>query len=324
MKYPISIVGLMSICLITNAQSSSSLSALPSVIIHLKEPGALAPGAFSRFDILDQRADTTLIGLHTFIPTLGHSRPRQLVFQQPAASEIAGYLNKSFARSDASWSALIVLRSLWLSDASYLSEEKTKEPHTSAHRTHIRLKAEIYAFNGSFYIPIMRFDTLQTYKRGNPYNNLATYYTLWANDLSAIFSEMTDSASRLVLARIGNGRHLELTDIRQFNQSRFEQAITIANSPAPGVYTSFQEFRDNAPSIQNFEIQRENLYLRDANGASSFSHDVWGCSDGKSVFIMRDGKLYPLWKEGKAFYFINDLAAIQRIYSVDMDTGTIY
>src|ERR1700760_547882 len=116
MKYPISIVGLMSLCLIAKAQSTSSLSTLPSVTIHLKSPGAPTSSAFSHFEIIDQRADTTLIGLHTFIPTLGHSRPRKFIFQHPAASEIAAWLNKNFIRPDAGWSALIVLRNLWLSD----------------------------------------------------------------------------------------------------------------------------------------------------------------------------------------------------------------
>ena len=120
---------------------------------------------------------------------------------------------------------------------------------------------------------------------------------------------MTDSASTLTAVRTENGRHLQREEILQFNQSRFETAITASNVLTPGVYAGFQEFRDNAPSIRNFEIKEEQgdhlLYIKEANGASQYSHDAWGYCDGRTIFIMRDGKLYPLWKEGKAFYFFN-------------------
>lgn len=346
------------------------LSGLNSVTIELRNTDDLPlhPGVFSRFQVIDQRADTARIGIHTYIPTLGHSHNRQLVFRHPAAAEIAGYLNQRFARPGAPWSALIVLRNLWLSDANYLREDRAKDPDIAIERTHIRLKAEIYAVNGNSYIPVFRFDTLQSYKRNNPYNNLNSYYYLWANDLSGILSDMADSAAALTPARTAQGRRLKWEDILQFNRSRFEPAITAAPTPVRGVYASFQEFRDNAPSIRNFEVRQEGgdhlLYIMDGDGASHYSHNAWGYCDGKELFIMRDGKLYPLTKEGKAFYFTSQaykeydsdpnlrkrylLSAndplppttaapdhyipgntrtqytVQRIYSVDMDTGVVY
>jgi len=310
MKYPVPTLCLIALSLSGLAQSSPSLAPLSSVTIHLKPSGLSLPGAFSHFEVIDERADTARIGIHTFVPAiLGHSRNRQLVFAQPAATEVAGFLNKYFTRPDSRWSALIVLRNLWLSDANYLREEKVKDPDVLANRTHIRLKAEIYATSDGAYIPIVRFDTLQTYKRSNPYNNWNSYYSLWEDDLTALLSEMADSATSLTRSRVENGRRLQWTDILQFNQSRFQTAITGSNVLTPGVYASFQEFRDNAPSIQNFEVRNEKgehlLYIKEANGSSQFSHDAWGYSDGKTIFIMRDGKLYPLWKEGKAFYFLS-------------------
>lgn len=310
MKIPLFILGTLSWSLIGLAQSGTTLAALPGVTLVLKGPDAGSPRAFSHFEVVDERPDTARIGIHTFIPTLGHSRNRQLVFKQPAALEIADYLNAHFARPGAPWSALVVLRNLWLSDANYLKEDKVKNPDILEERTHIRLKAEIYAFNdSSYYIPILRFDTLQTYKRSNPYNNLNTYYSLWEKDLTAVVGDMTDSASGLAIARTVQGRRIRREDILQYNRSRFDAAIT-GNSPlTPGVYASFEEVRNNAPSIQNFEIRQEKqdhlLYIRQADGTSYYAHDAWGYCDGKSIFIMRDGKLYAVWKEGKAFYFFS-------------------
>jgi len=287
-----------------------SLSALPSVTIHLKNSdGPLLPSSFRHFEVIDERADTSRIGIHTFNPIFGNSRNRQLIFQRPAAGEIAAWLNDHFTRPDAPYTALIVLRNLWLSDANYIREDKVKNPQILYDRTHIRLKAEIYAVRDSFFVPILRYDTLQTYKRSNEYNNLSTYYALWDRDVSAILSDMADSASGLAPARTDHGRQLHREDISQFNRSRFNPAITDTAALTPGVYASFEEFRSNAPSIQNFEIKLENknrlLYIKDAGGNSYYSHDAWGYCDGKSVYVMRDGFLCPAWREGNGYYFFS-------------------
>src|SRR3984957_11115377 len=194
MNYPISFFCGLLIVLpgIAQTQPSSRISTLNSVTINLKNTDDLPyhPGIFNHFEVIDERPDTARIGIHNFDPIFGHTRNRQLVFQQPAATTIAEYLNSRFARPNAPYAALIILRNLCLSDANYLKEEKVKDRDILEERTHIRLKAEIYAFKDSFYIPVIRYDTNQTYKRGNTYNNLTTYYALWDKDLSAVLNDM--------------------------------------------------------------------------------------------------------------------------------------
>jgi hypothetical protein len=292
------------------AQTKSSLNSLPAITINLKngDDPPIRPSAFSRFVVIDARPDTARIGIHAFVPAIiGHPHNRQLVFPQRAASEIAHYLNSRFTRPDAPYTALIVLRSLWLSDANYLREDRVKNPEILYDRTHIRLKAEIYAVSDSFYIPVLRYDTLQAYKRSNVYNNLTTYYSLWEQDLAAVVDDMADSASGLAVAKVGRGKRIHMEDILHYNHSRFDNAITGDTALVTGVYANFEEFRNNAPSVKEFEVRTEKknllLYLHDAGGTSFYSHDAWGCSDGKSIYIMRDGMLYPIFKEGNGFYF---------------------
>src|SRR5579862_4207086 len=118
--YPVSTTGALALCLCLNAfaQSGASFSDRPGVTIHLQEPAVPLPTVFSHFEVIDQRSDTGRIGIHTFLPTFGHPRGKQLLFPSPAATEIAGWLNTYFTRKDGPYTALIVLRSLWLSDAS--------------------------------------------------------------------------------------------------------------------------------------------------------------------------------------------------------------
>jgi hypothetical protein len=323
MKYPISPISVVCALLMflpAGAQPQPSLSGLRPVIIHLKaahDAGNPDPNTlFSHFEVIDERPDTSRIGVHTNSTGFGRPHDRQLVFARPAAQEIAGYLNRHFTRARGSYTALVVLRTLWLSDANYIREDMVRDPDKRFEKTHIRLKAEIYAIRDSRYIPVLRLDTLQASIKMRYYSTL-TPYSDWDDDLSALLDELVDSCSRVTAQKAdqvtaqktGQDRQIDLAAIRQFNASRFDAPI--GNTPAliRGVYASFEEFRNNAPSIQDFEIKMDNnarlLYIREA-GKTYYSHDAWGYCDGKDIYVMRDGILCPAWKEGKAFYFYND------------------
>jgi len=342
---------------------SPSLSGLPSITIRLNQDASSQNNSnslFSHFEVIDQRPDTARIGLHiNKSAAAGHASDRQLVFARPAATEIANWLNQHFTRPDAPYSGLIVLRTLWLSDANYPMEDLKRDPNKKQERTHIRLKAEVYAGRDSNYMPVFRFDTLfytmkSVYSVHSPYSD-------WERDLVEILGDLADSASFLADQKHGHSRQIPLTAIHQFNQSRFVSPIDNNPTPTRGVYASFEEFKNNTPSIQNFEIKMDGasilLYIKEPNGKSYYSHDAWGYCDGKDVFVMRDGALRIAWREGKAFYFLSssstrsggkpmDLpgfvplgiaapgAAItsnmnftnrsRYIYTIDMDTGSIY
>jgi hypothetical protein len=261
-----------------------------------------------------------------------------LIFTQSAAGEIAEYLNRHYARHGSPYTALVILRTLWLSDANYVRAEYLRDPDRRLERSHIRLKAEIYAIRDGRYIPVLRFDTVQTAMKKRILQERSAYYE-WGVNFALLMNELADSASLLTPAKAEDNRRVDLEDIRQFNASRFNAPID-DDRPARGVYANFEEFRNNTPSIQNFEIKLENherlLYIRES-GNTYYTHDAWGYSDGKDIFVMRDGILFPAWKEGKAFYLPAAAATVnpttdlrerdykqRSIYFIDMDTGDIY
>ena len=339
----------------------SSFSALPAVTIRLNQDNSSrnnTSSLFSHFEVIDQRPDTGRIGIHIDKGAYSHASDRQLVFTRPAATEIADWLNQHFTRPDAPYTGLIVLRTLWLSDANYPLEDLMRDPHKQQERTHIRLKAEVYAGKDSNYIPIFRFDTLFYTKKA--VYSIHSPYSDWERDLADILTDLADSASFLTGQKHAFDRKIPLTAIHQFNQSRFESPIDSNPALTRGVYANFEEFRNNTPSIQNFEIKMEGanrvLYITESAGKSYYSRDAWGYCDGKNVFIMREGVLRVAWKEGKAFYFLcstpkpenkgmspatgtmlggavtgvvlqanrNANYHSRYIYTVDMDTGSIY
>ena len=286
------------------SKDSASLSFLESVTIRLVDPDSL-PAArpenmFRHFEVIDQRPDTARIGIHTGIASR-HSPNKQLSFGQPAKEEIAAYLNTHFARPGAPYTALVVIRTLWLSDANYFREDLMQDRAKRGEKTHIRFKAEIYASKEEGYMPIYRFDSAHISKRN--------IYSLWGQDLAGMLADFADSASLLTARKAGKGRTLSREEIQQFNQSRFSAPVTTDTAFIRGVYASFDEFRNNNPSIRDFELKQENdhflLYVKDQGGTAYYSHDAWGYCDGKGIFIMKEGALRRAWKEGKAFYFLS-------------------
>ena len=343
MKTPVTLLTLLLFPFFPFAQPS--LAGFPAVTIRLKAPDS-AHSVFRHFIVLDERPDTARIGLHTFVPTFGAPHNRQLVFQRPASVEISAWLNEQFSRPRAPYTALIVLRTLWLSDPNYLREDFVKNPDKVHERTHLRLKAEIYASRDSLFVPILRYDTVLAYKNDNPYTS-ASYYSHWEKDLTDILTDLTDTASRLTPLREEHPRRrLHPEEIREFNESRSTSPVDRVTTLTPGVYASFDEFRNNTPSIRDFEVKHESterlLYIKEPGGASYYSHNAWGYSDGRSVFIMHNGHLCPVWKLGHAYYFYGGAKKeitmppgasgpgqtievnIHPIFTIDMDKGIAY
>jgi hypothetical protein len=355
MKYLLlSPVCLLFLCLSTDAQHKVvTMADLSRKTLQFNKPGALAiPGLFSHFKVIDERPDTARIGIFLMLGKFQWAHDCQFIFGKPAATEIAGYLNQYSTRTDAPYTALVVLRGLWLSNADY-RPEGLKAAEKQYEQFHICLKAEVYATRDSQYIPIFRYDTVWTMKTTDYYASLHPSYSDIEATLSDIFLDLADSASWVIKQKQNPGRLISREQIREFNCSRFDKFADTNTAYPRGVYASLEEFRNNTPSIRDFEIRKEKnqrlLYIKDASGAPNISHDAWGCSDGTTLFIMRDGTLWPVWKEGKAFYFyaFSDKALYapgyiealtnpqiyephegegkeKCIYTLDTDTGEIY
>jgi hypothetical protein len=84
--------------------------------------------------------------------------------------------------------------------------------------------------------------------------------------------------------------------------------ILKANEYANGVYTSFDEFKNNTPSIRNFyaDVNSKNneveLYQIAADSSSQLIQKAWGVSVNNELYFYSSGQLYPVEKSGNSFY----------------------
>jgi len=304
MKYPLSFLLFLILVLPGAKAQNTSISTYHPVVIRLQNPEKWKKplfGPFRHFEVLDQRPDTLRIGAH--MDGSAYARfGKQLILPKPASQAIAGYLDSHFSDSGASYTALLVIRALWISDGAFtLSDISQDTTDLTQVKTRIRLKAEIYAERQGVYIPLFRYDYTSLDRNGS--------YPAADHKLMVMLNELADSAAVVLSKKGGAGRQLSLADISKFNRSRFEPAIYSDSALVRGVYHDFQEFKDNAPSIHEFETVKEGknkllLYLKSPGQEATYSRDAWGYCDGSNIYIMKDGILVPAWREQKAFYLL--------------------
>ena len=271
------------------AQSESTLKKLsqPSsfsrkaVDIELVRPekGKNSPVLFSHFEVIDARPDTSFIGVHTETLMLPMTRLRQLILKGSVARAIPDYLNKYFSNSAPPYKVLIVIRKLWISDVtySYRERESIEDLNIKDDKFNIRLRAEIYVSGDKpYYVPVLRYDSLIVSAK-NGYDRIG-------NVLSGLLQNLADT--------------LSVTDI---DFPIFRDRVLVK-----GVYANFDEFRNNAPSIKDYEIGTEKkksvLYTRDPSGHSYYNHNAWGVCDGKNLYVMLEGYVFAIFREQNAFY----------------------
>lgn len=74
-----------------------------------------------------------------------------------------------------------------------------------------------------------------------------------------------------------------------------------------GVFMTFQEFKDNAPSVSNFLVKADttagkiNLYQLMADSSAKALNDAWGVSINNELYKFKDGNLYPIEQSGKGY-----------------------
>ncbi len=335
---------------LNNTPAQTPFSALPVTRIELPvhpQPEPSSQLIYNHIEVLDQRPDTARIGIHTSESLLA-AKTGQLAFISPAAAALSDWFNLHYTRPDAAYSALIVFRTLWLSDANFIREDIVKQPELNNAQTCLRVKAEVYAGRDGQYLPLFRMDTLLiNLYPGSGYQIKAPYGD-WKKQLTDLLIEMIERSAATIAWKEVNSSPISRMKIDSFNHTRFNYPVDTVTALAPGVYASFNEFRNNAPSIRSYQIQMDGkdqlLYLQDAAGKYYYSHESWGYSDGKTIFVMRNGKLCPAWRERQALYFFDTSEKLVTpfirtqgpynskrtkktkhiIYTVDMDKGGSY
>lgn len=255
---------------------------------------------FSAIEIRDIRPDTTKLGFYRSTKDRHSYKYR---FAGNTAHELTTFLTDHFRDNFTPGSngrLVIYIKKLWLSE--FDSAE------LSLHNTHVRnawlyLKAEMYLrTDDDAYYPLYRFDSVIYARKNNSYTS--------GGFITSTLLKSLEALTRTDYARVIHKRKLTQPLIDAYNNAY--TATPALPKPTRGVYLSFHEFKSNHPSCPDFEVRFESLadivYVKEADGHFYAKKQVWGFSDGETVFIRMGSNFFPLYNQEKTWEFYGTAA----------------
>jgi hypothetical protein len=254
---------------------------------------------------------------------------------------------------------LIVVKKFWLSseaDEMRFDNDKTGQA-IDGWDPGVLCKLEFYLERDSVFFPLYRIDSVFTYKeRLNDYAGTKFVDNADLFVTSALKSSLEKLAEINLDEILAKRRKLFFKDICQEYSKKSEIAVLKVTAFNKGVYTSFEEFKANAPSITGYELRKgtigDILYIKEG-GSDYPTRNAWGFCDGTDIFINSGDKYSKLVRRENTFYFLGVKGVKQGIkhiammssglnyamntgpkkkvykldlkyYQIDMETGEVY
>lgn len=227
------------------------------------------------------------------------------VFQNPLDQELLAFIAKHHLKQDGQTPVILRVNKLWV------SELTTFDSETST--------AEL----------IVDF----IYKQDNTYHKLYTATSLIsqsgpdvtkkheANIAAALYNCLKEFSTKDFGALLAQSEALTKEEARGTFDNIIpphDYPIMQTDTPTTGVYMSFEEFRNNIPSITSgYDIRHRNVFnnmlagggeltpvLTMADGKRKAIKDAWGFIHENKAYINYGGAFYPLSRDGQRYSFI--------------------
>lgn len=267
--------------------------------ITLHKPGTTfsAGCMFSDIRVEDNRFDTSTLG---FMHRGSVDMKSLIKFKNGLSNEIRDYLINSIDRpvsatSTASYKLICIIKKLWLTDELYEKEEKNSLQRSV--QSGIIFRVEYLAEKENVYTPLYRFDTTLTgdkniYRSGDNYIEDALTSSLLK------LSPFTEKKIEQIKSKYS------WSEIEEYNKQRFNLPV-LTDTLQKGVYITFEEFKNNKPSIAAYVIKpdkkNDDIYVKDNKGKEILIRELYGYSDGKDIFISSAGNFFRLYRSGNSF-----------------------
>gem|GEM_PF-963021 len=275
-----------------------------TVHIGLPEDARMAAGypvIFNQIQVVDLRSDTSRAG----IVRPDNGGQQEVVFRASTAKVLSSYLNFNYSRPNGKRSLLVVVKDLWLSTSmDSMSERYDKRDHFE--RTlvwNIAFRLEGYLQQEAGYIPLAYLDTLVVSQGYHSASRLAGELP----GLFSVFMEKLAATDQDAVTR--RRRMISFSQIDSFSRVRFNYPMDTATRFVKGVYANVEDFKNNRPSITDYVLTKDRssnleLNIRDGDGKLYYTHTAWGVCDGKGVYVMMDGNLFPVVNVHHQFYIL--------------------
>ena len=263
------------------------------VLVHLplKRNERPSPLLFDSIRVIDFRRDTSRVGLIS----QGKWSQDEVLFREPARAQLGAYLQVGYTNPLGSNTLLVVIKDLWIS-----GPDKDNVLHPL---WYVAFHLEGYLQKGNEYMPLAYLDTLAAFSEFKVEN-------MAASELPELIELFMDKVTDRLREEIIESRGIiSYEQIDSFCRIPFNYPMDTATRLTKGVYVSVEEFRNNSPSIRTYEVSKDpksnlELQIPDENGKLYYTHTVWGFCDGKQVYVMMDGNVFPVFCVHHQFYVL--------------------
>jgi hypothetical protein len=251
--------------------------------------------AIKQLEVVDFRPDTSRIGFLT-----ENRKWKDIRFRAGLRQELQAYLNDQYAHREGTHSLLIIIKKCWLFDTAVA--KPTVELMKKVGKGRIVFRVEAFLKTEAGWAPCAYLDTVVT--------SAAYAVNIVPRKFPALLAVLMNKIAGMDKATVVNrNRYFSREALDSLNKKRFAFPMDTTQALRKGVYASLEEFRNNQPSIQNYEVEKNSeghldLFLKDEEGKPYFSRKMWGYCDGEHCFAMMDGNLFPILPVDHAYYVL--------------------
>jgi hypothetical protein len=315
---------------------------------------------FKNIKIIDSRFDTSKIG---YIPNADIFADKRRSFKKMTlrggnANAIENYYNDYYAGSFAAndFELMIVMKRFWISGNSNSNNKRIEVANSVKDDNNIHCKWEYYIGKNGNYLPVKRMDTtfIVTEDFKNHLNDELSFKRLfYIKSCLNTLIEVLDFSNAII--QFEKQHKKTFAEIQEFNNRINNIPVLKDSNYKKGVYLSFDDFKNNRPSIIDFVVKKMHygklntnteIYLEDMKGESISNY--WGYFDGKDLRygMLGNDKIYRtqntfcffikvvgynLDRDNQGMYGGSDINVISKDkyeswvpFQIDMETGEIY
>ncbi|MEP6513855.1 MAG: hypothetical protein ABJA79_08295 [Parafilimonas sp.] len=275
---------------------------------------------FNKISVIDVRFDTSFIAIYWKPDPLSVIRNKKLDLKNGFAVSLTNYLNKFYENNFSNNNSEIIC---YLKRFSIAGKDTILENISDENIVQAKFEAECYYKTNNLLYPAVRIDTIFAERVTKIKNGFVPL-------IKEIIIPLTEKLNQIDSLRLIKRKTYTVEEIEERYKSRFNLPILTADKYVKGVYMSFQEFKNNAPSIKQFTIKKEKantFYLRDSLGSIISPLKKFGFCDGTTCWIQSGDFCFPIFKIGNSFeyfytlYYNNSyfVQTVKLLFGLNMD-----
>ena len=265
--------------------------------------------SFSGIKVLDKRYDTSAIGyIRTANP---HYEAYRLITKSKLQYDADTFLNQLYKEGfRANDSLLIIVVRKFLVYKKYTLANPKLLKGTIVQHYLFNLSIDCFSLAENVYTPLVKKDTIIIMNDGTIESEKGALISESIGNL--INSLSLDSVVRQVSGR----KKFTFVELNEYYDQNLRQPILNDTFLRKGVYRTFEEFKQNRPYYEAFEVTKVKsetiLYLTDDKGSVPTTSE-WGYCDGKNIYIKTGKHLFKLSRQAGSYVFMGEMANVVKV-----------